>query len=329
MSAGSLMADDRVYAGIDIGGTNIKFGLFDSSGKILFRDQKPTQADKGPTPLMHLLSNIAERLLYLAADDELPVKYLGVGSPGAVDFRSGKVIGTCPNIPGWQGAEIGAALRERLNLPVFVDNDANAVALAETRFGAAAGSKSVVCVTVGTGIGGGLVIDGKLWRGAFNAGAELGHMPINFDGPECGCGRRGCIEAYCSSRAMIERVKTRTKSGLTPILKEILNGDPESLTVKKVFQASQRGDEAAMAAISETARFLGIGLSGIVNLLNPETIVIGGGVTDGGGGFVEAVAAEIRQRAFDSAVEGLRIVKAALGNNAGFIGAGLLGEEAI
>ncbi len=321
------MTDNKVYAGIDIGGTSIKFGLFDSSGKVLYREQRPSLVEKGATPLMHLIGNIGERLLYFAAEEDLHVDYLGVGSPGAVDFSSGVVSGPSPNIPGWEGMEIGPTLSDRLNIRVYVDNDANAMALAEARFGAAAGSDSVVCVTVGTGIGGGLIIRGKIWRGAHCSGAEIGHMPINFDGPKCACGQKGCIEAYCSSSAMLERTRNHLKDGLTPAFEDVLDGSLKNLTIKKIFAAVNKNDDVAQGVIDETGRYLGIGLAGVVNLLNPESIVIGGGIAEGGGGFIKAVVEEIEQRAFSSAVRKLRVVKATLGNNAGFIGAGLLGEQ--
>jgi glucokinase len=322
------MADDtRVYAGIDIGGTSIKFGLFDSEGKILYREQRPSLVEKGATPLMHLIGNIGERLLYFAADEELDVRWLGVGSPGAIDFSTGVVTGPSPNIPGWEGMEIGPNLSDRLNIPVYVDNDANAMALAEARYGAASGSDSVVCATVGTGIGGGLILGGKVWRGAHSSGAELGHMSIDYDGPKCSCGQRGCVEAFCSSEAILARTRNHLKGGLTPAFQSVLEGDLKNLSIKKIFAALGKGDEVAEEVIDETGRYLGVALAGVVNLLNPETIVIGGGIAEGGGGFIDAVIGEIKQRAFSSAVEKLRVVRATLGNNAGFIGAGLLGEQ--
>ncbi len=319
------MAQQSIFAGIDVGGTNVKFGLFEEGGRVVHREHRPTQADKGPKPLIHLISNIAERLLYMAAEDELTVAHLGVGTPGAVEFASGKIIGPSPNIPGWQGTELGSLLRERLNTPVFVDNDANCVALAESRSGAAYGSQSVVCVTIGTGIGGGIVLGGHLWRGATHSAAELGHVVIDPEGPMCGCGRKGCIEAFCSSRAITGRALAKMKGGLTPAFAALLSGGDDRLTIRKLFAAHKKGDEVARVTLEETARFLGIGLAGIVNFLNPETVVIGGGVAEAGGGFVEMVAAEIRKRAFESAVEELKIVRATLGNDAGFIGAGMLG----
>ena len=320
------MSNDRIFAGIDIGGTNIKFGLFDTKGKVLYRQQKPTMADKGPQPLMHLVTNIGEQLLYYAAEEEYDIRYIGVGSPGAVNCDTGQVIGPCPNIPGWTGMEIGKNLEERLNLPIFVDNDVNAMALAEHRFGAAKNSSKVVCTTVGTGIGGGVIFDGKVIHGANYSAGELGHITINFEGPECACGNQGCLESYCSSKYILNQVRQILKQEMTPVFKDVLDSDLENLTIKKLFAAVKRKDEIAVSVIRQTATYLGIGLAGIVNLLNPETVVIGGGITDGGCGFIEAVEQEIKQRAFSSAVEKLTVVKASLGNDAGFIGAGLLGD---
>ncbi len=321
------MADQEVYAGIDIGGTSIKFGLIDKQGKVLHRQQRPTLADRGATPLLHLVTNIGEQLMYYAAEENYEVRYLGVGTPGAVNARTGKIIGPSPNIPGWQGIELGETLRDRLNMTVWVDNDVNTMALAESRFGAATGADSVICVTLGTGVGGGVIINGKVWRGSTSSAGELGHMTINFDGPKCACGGKGHIESYCSSQAIIKRLKSRVGGTLTPELEEVLEGDLENLTVKKLFAALRKGCEVSKSVVEETADYLGIGLGGIVNLINPDTVVVGGGVSEGGGGFIEAVSASIRKHAFDSAVEKLHVIKASLGNDAGFIGAGLLGED--
>jgi len=320
------MTDKKIFAGIDIGGTNIKFGLFNEEGKILHKESRPTMADKGAQPLMHLVTNIAERLLFHAAEEEYDVRHLGVGTPGAVDFKSGQVIGPCPNIGGWQGMEIGNTLRDRLNMPIFVDNDVNAMALAESKFGVAKHANSVVCVTVGTGVGGAVIINGKLWRGANYTAGELGHMTIKFDSDIEHSGVYGSIEGFCSSKAIIDRLKKVLKKNMTPAFEKILEGDLNNLNIRKLFSALKLEDELAKQVLDETAYYLGVGLAGVVNLLNPEVVVIGGGIIEGGGGFVEAVAVEIKKYAFDSAVENIRIVRASMGNDAGFIGAGLLGE---
>lgn len=320
------MSERQAFAGIDIGATNIKFGLTDPSGKILYKEQRPTLVEKGAEPLMHLVTNIAERLLYHAAEEDCRVNHLGVGTPGAVDNRAGTVVGPSPNIEGWQGMRIGAILSDRLNLPVYVDNDVNAMALAEARFGAGVGHKAIVCVAIGTGVGGGLILDGKLWRGASHTAGELGHISINPDGPLCGCSARGCIEAYCASPAIVNRTIEKLKSGMTPAFDELLDGSTDNLTIKKLFAAARKNDAVALEVIDETAELLSVGLAGIVNLLNPDIVIIGGGIADGGGGFVDAVSAGIRRRAFESATVNLRVARASLGNDAGFVGAGILGE---
>jgi glucokinase len=321
------MSDSRAYAGIDIGATNIKFGLVDQQGKVLFKEQRPTLADKGPEPLLHLVANIGERLMLAAAEEDYQVSWLGVGTPGTVDFKSGIVLGMAPNIVDWKGTAIGPFLSERLNMPVWVDNDANVVALAEHRFGAGVGYRSLVCVTIGTGVGGGLVLDGKLWRGSSSAAGEIGHMPIDPNGPTCKCGKKGCLEVYCASSAILDRCRSKMPGELTPAFNAVLNGDPKDLSIKKLFAAARKKDEVALEVLSETAEFLAIGLAGVVNLLNPEIVIIGGGVADGGAGFVESVAHKLRARIGDPMAENLRVAKATLGNNAGFIGAGFLGEE--
>jgi glucokinase len=322
------MTTQPVFAGIDIGGTTIKFGLVNAEGKVLYREQRPTMAEKGPKPLMHLVTNIGERLLYFAAEEDLEVKHVGVGTPGAVNFKTGKVVGPSPNIEGWQGTEIGVILEDRLNTPVFVDNDVNAMALAEARFGAAHGASSVICVTVGTGVGGALLFNGKLWRGSNWSAGEIGHMSINFDAAFTHGGMPGSIEGYCSSQAILGRLRTTLERKMTPVFEEILEGSVDNLTIRKMFSAINKGDELAQRVLYETADYLGIGLAGVVNLVNPEVIVLGGGISDGGGGFLERTTQKIRELAFDSAVEKLRVVKASLGNDAGFIGASLLGELA-
>ncbi|MBU8934464.1 MAG: ROK family protein [candidate division Zixibacteria bacterium] len=320
------MTDNQVLAGIDIGGTSVKFGLFDTTGKILHKERRPTMPEKGATVLMHLVTNIAERLLYFAAEEDYDVHHLGVGTPGAVDFNAGKVIGTCPNIDGWQGMEIATILKERLNMPVWVDNDVNAMALSELHFGAARGAKSVVCVTVGTGVGGAVMFDGKLWRGANHSAGELGHMSIDYDSPQVHSGIPGSIESFCASKAIIGRLKEAMTDGMTPAFEKVLDGDLSHLTIRKLFAAERARDELAISTIDEAARYLGTGLAGVVNLLNPEVVVIGGGIAEGGVRFVETATATIRELAFDSAVEKLTVVRASLGNDAGFVGAGLLGE---
>lgn len=315
------------YAGIDIGASNIKYGLVDSTGKVIYRDLKPSLVKKGAKPLLHMITNIAEDLLLRAAEDDLPIKWLGLGTPGVVDTKIGKVIGVSPNIPGWVGTELGEHLNEHLNLPIYVDNDANAMALGELRFGAGRRFNNILCVTVGTGIGGAVIINKELWRGSSFSAGELGHIVIDYNGPDCDCGNSGCLEKYCTGPVMIKMATDKLKDGMSEIMNEILSGEVKNLNIKKLFLGAKKGDKMALSIIEQSAKILGAGLSGIINLLNPEAIVFGGGVIDGGAGYIEIVGAEIRKRSFPTATENFRIVKAELGNNAGFIGAALLGEH--
>jgi len=320
------MAHLNYYAGIDIGGSNVKYGLVDSTGNIIYRGQKPALVEKGPKPLLHMITNIGEDLLLRAAEDDLTINWLGVGSPGPIDNQQGVVRGTSPNIPDWKGTALGPHLKEHLNLPVYVDNDANTMALAELRFGAGQRFETILCVTVGTGIGGAIIINKELWRGSSFSAGELGHMVIQYEGRKCPCGNRGCLEIYCRAGAMIERAGQKYTANPSEIMRNIIDDDIKQLSIKKIFAAARKNDTLALETIEETARILGAGLSGAVNLLNPEAVILGGGVIEGGAGFIEIVAEEIRARAFASATEDLRIIKAELGNDAGFIGAGLLGE---
>ncbi|MGH8016254.1 MAG: ROK family protein [Candidatus Zixiibacteriota bacterium] len=317
----------KAYAGIDVGGTNIKFGLFHPDGKIIYKEQRPTMADKGATPLMHLITNIAERLIMHASEDELEVPWLGVGTPGSIEFKTGRVLGQTPHIPGWEGMEIGENLRNRLNMSVWVDNDVNAMALAELKFGAAVGAKSAVCVTVGTGVGGAVIIDGKVVRGHTHSAGEIGHMTINFDGPVCKCGKKGCVEAYCSSAAIMSRTKKKLDKNMTPVFQELTGGDLNKLNIKVISAAAKQEDYVAKEVLEETAEYLAIALGNVANLLNPQLIIVGGGTADGSPEFISYVSSFIRTHAFPSAVQELKITKATLGNDAGFIGAGLLGES--
>jgi glucokinase len=320
------MSNLEYYAGIDIGATNIKYGIFDSAGKVIYRDHKPSLVEKGAKPLLHLITNIGENLLLRAAEDDLPINWLGVGSPGSIDTVTGAVKGMCPNIPGWGGTEIAAHLKQHLNIPVYVDNDANAMALGELRFGAARIFNTSLCITVGTGVGGGLILNKSLWRGSNFSANEVGHIIVDMNGPKCLCGNKGCLEVYCSSEAILNRARAKMKQRTTEILDKAIAGDESNLSIKKLFFAARKGDELAAEVIEETARIFGAALSGVVNLLNPEALIFGGGIIDGGAGFIVIVGDEIKKRSFQAATENLKVIKAELGNDAGFIGAGLLGE---
>ena len=192
----------NVFAGIDLGGTFIKFGLVDMSAQVIFKSSVPTP--KGRRAILSEFARVTELLRQMAQDRGLRLQAVGVGSPGIVNATTGKIIGRSPNIPGWQGAEVGKALAKATGLKVVVDNDANVMALAEHRFGSGKGFSSGLYITVGTGIGSGIILNNQIWRGARFAGAEIGHTIIEKDGKPCKCGKRGCVEALAATSAFIE-----------------------------------------------------------------------------------------------------------------------------
>lgn len=314
-----------LFAGIDIGATNIKYGLVESDGKIIFHGKIATPKTGLPNKLFAKVIHCAEQLLLEADDLELSVGYLGVGSPGAINVKTGVVSGACPNIPGWIGFHLRDRLAEHLNIPVFIDNDANCAGLAEYRFGAGQGYQDIICLTVGTGIGGGIIRNGKIYHGSNYSAGEIGHTRIIFD--NSGEYESDILERFVSSRAILMNVKKHLEEEMTPAFQNILSGDVSRLTIRKVFKALKKGDKIAGEVIHNSARILGTALSSIVNILNPELIIIGGGVAEGGFRFVDNVRDTIFSECLPVAAEGLKVVPAKLGNDAGFIGSAFLGED--
>lgn len=316
-----------IRIGIDLGGTNIKYGCLNAAGDIIAHASEATLADSGSEALLDQLANIAEKLIR-DNEDSSTIELVGVVTPGAVDISSGAVIGGSPNIPGWVGAQIGKTLRNRLNLPVLVENDARAMALAELRLGAGKGVSSAICLTIGTGIGGAVILNGQLWRGSSQSAGEIGHMVVDIDGQLGDDGLPGSLESLAAAPAIVRRLKRALNEEVTPVFQELLAGlSIDSLTARHVFEAYDRGDVLARESIEETARILGLGLVGVVNTFNPERVIIGGGVVDAVGAIVPLIADKICALALSSAVENLSVVRAELGNQAGFIGAALLASE--
>jgi glucokinase len=242
-----------------------------------------------------------------------------------VELKSGKVVGASPNIPGWTGVSLKQIFRG-FRLPVYADNDANLMALAESRVGAARGYDGAICLTIGTGIGGGLILHGQVYRGADSSAGELGHTCIAYDGRLCRCGAKGCLEAYASVPALLNHTRSLLESSDNHCsLRENLS----SLNPTLIFQAAEAGDRLAVQILEQEITYLSAGLASVVNLLNPEVIVVGGGFVEAGTSFLHLLEKSIKERAFPSAVKGLKVVRAKLGNDAGFIGAALYCLESL
>jgi glucokinase len=304
----------RSAIGIDIGGTKVAGLRVAEDGSVLERRERPTPADDVPATV--------ETVAGLAAElAEGGGEAVGVGAAGMVEFAAG-TLRYAPNL-AWREVPLRDLVSERTGLPCVVDNDANVAAWAEYRFGAARGFRHVLLITVGTGIGGGIVADGALFRGAHGFAAEIGHIIVEPDGPPCGCGNRGCWEQVASGRALDRLARAEVERDPSGRIAALAAGD--EVSGRHVSEAAREGDPAAVAAFATVGRRLGEGIAGLVNVLDPEVVVVGGGVAEEG-----AVLLDPARAAFVEAVEApehrpeVPIVPAALGNDAGAIGAAAL-----
>jgi glucokinase len=319
----------RYSIGVDLGGTNIKFGVVSDRGEVLHKGMLSAQVNLGREAILSNLRLAVKRSLVFAGRKRIRVNCIGVGSPGSVNLRTGRIEGSCPNLPQMLGVNLKKRLSDHFDYPIHVDNDANLMALAEFKFGAAKGFKDVLCLTLGTGIGGGIVLGGELFHGSSFAGAEFGHMTINHKGRKCNCGGIGCLEMYASAPAMVRDARRLLRNDRKSIIHKSVKGDSNELTAEIIFQAEKKGDALASRVIDQACSYLGAGIASAVNLINPQVVVIGGGVSQGGMAFIRRIEKEVRSRAFPSATKKLKVVKARLGNDAGFIGAATLCASAV
>lgn len=314
---------EKYRVGVDIGGTNVKIALVNKKGEISFPKTVPTRAEMG---YEYTIGNITQCIKDLLAEANLStnqIEGIGFGFPGQIDCERG-VVRILPNIPGWIDVPIAEIMQKEFNVPVKVDNDVRCMALAELNYGAGAGCKNLICITVGTGIGSGLVINGKLVRGASNAAGEIGHIKLEMhDGQICGCGDTGCFEAYASGPSIVALAREYIAGGKGTKYRE-LAGSVDAITPAIVCQAAQQGDVVAKRIFTKMGEYLGIGLASVVNLLNPEKIVIGGGVADAGDILFDPLRKTLKDRAMPIQGAAVEVVHAELGNSAGLIGASLL-----
>ncbi len=311
--------------GIDVGGTNVKIALVNDKGKIIYSNSVPTHAELG---YEFTVNNIKQAIYDLLKETKLQnkdIEGIGFGFPGQIDFKNG-IVRNAPNIPGWVDIPIKQIFEDEFHIPTRVDNDVRCAALGELNYGAGKGCENLICITVGTGIGSGLIVNGKLVRGASNAAGEIGHIKLQMkDGPICGCGDTGCLEAFASGPAIVAMAEEYIKGGKSTKYREIANGNP--LTPYIVCEAAKAGDPVAQRIFSVIGEYIGIGMSGVVNLLNPEKIIIGGGVADAGDFLFNPIIKAIKERAMKISGETVQVVPAQLGNTAGVIGASLLIES--
>jgi len=318
------VTDATYIAGVDLGGTTINTGVVSADGtRVLGMHTAPTNAEKGPKYVVDkIIGMVRESMRIAAAEggfDESAIVGIGIGSPGPLDRATGTVIET-PNL-GWRNFPLRDLVANAIGLPAELDNDANAATIGEWWVGAGKNVETMVGVTLGTGIGGGIVLGGKVYHGASDVAGEIGHMSIDSTGRKCKCGNYGCLEAYASGPAIAARAIEGLQSGEQSVMPDLVDGDLSRLTAETVYEGIVAGDAYAREVMRDTAKFLGSGLANLINVLNPEMIVISGGVTRAGEHLLEPLRNEVKRRAFRNAFEACRIVTSELGSMAGVIGA--------
>jgi glucokinase len=314
---------DRYVVGVDLGGTKISVGVVGEGGREVAVRTGLTRADLGEEAvvarIVEMIDGVVDDARAAEGIGRAAFAGVGVGSPGALDRARGTVV-VAHNL-GWRDVPLRALIAERTRMPAALDNDANCATLGEWWTGAARGADHVVGITLGTGIGGGLILNGRLYHGASDVAGELGHTTIDTAGRRCACGNYGCLEAYASGPNIALRAREALEAGEPSALAELVGGDLSQLTAAAVYEASGRGDALAREVVRDTARFLGAGIANLLNVYNPDVVVLAGGVVRAGEALFEPLRAEVRRRAFRPAVEAARIVPGALDGTAGVVGA--------
>jgi glucokinase len=323
------MSEPLRYVGLDVGGSSMKAGVVDDAGRVLSSVQVPTEAAKGQE---HGLSQMAQAIRQAAVAAKLDlsaIAAIGVATPGTMDIPAGVILDP-PNLRPWRDVPVRQYVADTFGLPTAFQNDANAAALGEYWVGAGQGVRSLVFYTLGTGVGGGIILDGRVLEGAHSHGAELGHMAIEMTNARpCGCGRSGCLEAYASATAVVRRAQEalRAYAGRSRLYRRRVL-DPE-LTAREIFDAALVHDEVAVRVVDETAYFLAMGAANLMHVINPEMVAFGGGMTAAGEPFLERIRYYVKHLAFPVPAARTQIVFAQLGSDAGFIGAAACARQLI
>jgi glucokinase len=303
---------------VDLGGTQIRAALCDAAGQIYRRVAKPTLAEEGPEPVIQRITDaIAEALDGSTADE---ISGIGIGSPGPLDPMTGVVL-SAPNLPGWHDVPLRSIVSEKFDRPAYLGNDANVAGLAETLYGAARGVRDVIYLTISTGVGSGIIVDGRMLLGTRGLAGEAGHTVVAADGPLCGCGNRGCVEAFASGTGIRSYVLEQIAAGVETSVLALVGGDRDRIGARIVAEAARLGDPLSQEAFRRAGRYLGIGVTNLLYLFNPRMVVLGGSVTKAGPLLTEPMWEAICSLAKPGYIEGLSIVPAALGDDVVLLGA--------
>jgi glucokinase len=319
---GAKMSEDLelLTLGIDLGGSKILTAVVNPRGEILASDESITPATKGHEAIIQSIVDSSHRALEQASGALSEIYAVGVGAPGISNPEAG-ILFTSPNLPGLRNVLLRDIVQEKLGKKAFLINDANAAALGEFYFGAAQGAHNFIYITLSTGIGGGIVIDGKIYTGAIGTAGEVGHMTIDDNGPICNCGNKGCWETLASGTALARVAKHRIKEGVSTSILEYAGGDLEKVTAQVIHSAAEQGDRLAKQLIARTGYYVGVGLANLINIFNPELIVIGGGLSNIGDMLLKPAFKTAGERAYKEAFQAVRFASAGLGGNSGVLGA--------
>ena len=320
MADNKMSGRNKYAVGVDLGGTNIKIGLVSPAGKIIRKYSVITQADKGP---LKIIENIKIGIHALLAKSKVNIEGIGIGSPGTVNSEKGTVENP-PNFPGWDKVNLGRAISMEFEKDVFLDNDANVAAIGELIFGNGMSLNSFIMVTLGTGVGGGIIINRKLYHGDYGAAGEIGHITINYNGPKCNCGSYGCIEAYAGNKYLTERVRKELKKHQDSLLLKLINNDYDLITPRKIKEAADKGDKYAHSVIIDLGTKLGAAFATVSNILDVSTYIIGGGVAGFGKPLLDSIKKSLTSRVIKPIKPRVKILQAKLKNDAGIKGASAL-----
>lgn len=309
---------ERYVIGIDLGGSKIATCIIDKKGKILKKITIPTLAQEGPASVIARIQESVYDVVKKHNIDMSNIVGIGIGSPGPLDAERG-IIKNPPNLLGWNNIPLSEILQQSFRVPVCLENDANAAALGEKLYGSGKGIDNFIYITISTGIGGGLVVGDKIFKGSNGNACEIGHMTINFEGPRCGCGNKGCWEAYASGTALARFALKGINKGIKTIIKDIAG--KKDIKAEHVFLAAKQGDEFAIQIVDREGYYLGVGLANVVNIFNPKCISIGGGLTHEWDMFSFRMLQVMKEYSLKANLENLKVVKATLGPDVGVVGA--------
>ena len=310
----------KYAVGVDIGGTNIKLGIISDSGKIVKKGMVETKGEGGPDAVVSQLKKGINELLL---KNDLKLAGIGIGCAGTVNQEKG-IVENPPNLPRWDKVPLGGLIKKAFGLEVFLDNDANAAAIGEMHFGAGKILDSFIMVTLGTGVGGGIIMNRKIYLGDTGAAGEIGHTVIDFDGPKCNCGSYGCIEAYVGNHYLVKRIQKEIKNKPDTKIWDLINHDIEKLSPRVIDEASEMGDEYAKSIIIQTGEYLGCAFASLANILDISTFIVGGGVAGFGAPLLNAAQKKASERVLIPMRKRIKVLPAKLKNDAGIQGSSAL-----